>query len=459
MRRPATVTAALAAMCLVGFAACANQGAPPGGPVDVRPPVLVRTEPDTFATITDLGAPVRFHFDERISESVGGGELDDAVVVSPRTGDVRVRHGRRELTVEVEGGFRPGLLYRVTLQPVVRDMFGNQLRDPFELVFSTGGSASPTAVAGQAWNRTTGAPLSNALVQATGTDSVTYVSRADQEGIYVLRYLPEGSYDVTAFEDLDRDGVLDARETQGTAEALVQAGDTLLVDLAALPSDTTPAVLMATSALDSVTAILELDDYLDFDTPTSGVTVQIEGPDGTGPAVALLLHEREYTAYVETVSDSLQRLDSIDAAARAAAAPPAAAVPPDSGAVTDSAAAGGADPAAPATGQAVGAPSRRGPPPLGGVRGGARGRGPERPLPGRRLVALLASPLEVGVEYDVTVGGVTNINGVPGGGGEATLLLPPPEPDRNQADPDPDAPAAGDPARGGAPGANPGGGL
>jgi hypothetical protein len=459
MRCPATATAAIAAMCMVGFAACANQGAPPGGPVDVRPPVLLRTEPDTFATITDLNAPVRFHFDERISESVGGGELDDAVVVSPRTGDVRVRHGRRTLTVEVDGGFRPGLLYRVTLQPVVRDMFGNQLRDPFELVFSTGGSAPPTAVAGQAWNRTTGAPVDDALVQATSADSVTYVSRADQDGIYVLRYLPEGSYAVTAFEDLDRDGVLDARETQGTVEALVQTGDTILVDLAMLPSDTTGAVLMTASALDSVTAVLELDDYLDFDAPVSGITVQIEGPDGPGPAVARLLHEREYTAYVETVSDSLARLDSLDAAARAAAAPPTTDDPPDSAALADSAAAGGGAPAGQATVQAGGVPPRRGPPALGGARGGARGRGPERPLPGRRLVALLASPLEVDVEYDVTVSGVTNINGVSQGGGDATLLLPPPEPERTLPEPQPDGAPPGDAPPPAAPDTVPGAGL
>jgi hypothetical protein len=461
MRRPATATAALAAMGLVGFAACANQGAPPGGPVDVRPPVLVRTEPDTFATITDLDTPVRFHFDERISENISGGLLDDAVVVSPRTGDVRVRHGRRTLTVEVEGGFRPGLLYRVTLQPVVRDMFGNQLRDPFELVFSTGGSAPPTAVAGQAWNRTTGAPVADALVQATSADSVTYVSRADQEGIYVLRYLPEGSYDVTAFEDRDRDGALDARETQGTAAALVEAGDTLLVDVALLPSDTTPAVLMTASALDSVTAVLELDDYLDFDVPVADVTVQIVGPDGPGPAVARLFHEREYTAYVETVVDSLMRLDSLDAAARAAAAPPDAGIPADSAALADTAvvdtAAPPPSPAGQATGLAGGAPSRPRPPALDGVRGGARRGGPDRPLPGRRVVALLAAPLAVGIEYEVTVSGVVNINGVPEGGGEATLLLPPPEP--TPVEPALDGVPPADPPPGAAPNTTPGAGL
>ncbi|MGE0161212.1 MAG: Ig-like domain-containing protein [Gemmatimonadales bacterium] len=437
---------AFAATFLVGVAACANQGAPPGGPVDVRPPVLVRTDPDTFATLTDLDRPVRFYFDERISENVTGGTLDDAVTVSPRTGDVRVGHGRTSITVEVRGGFRPGLLYRVTLQPVIRDMFGNQLRDPFELVFSTGGSASPTAVAGQAWNRTTGAPLGGALVQAVSDDSLAYVSRADQEGIFVLRYLPDGPYRVTAFEDVDRDGVLDARETQGTENVVVAAGDTLLVDVGALPSDTTPAALLSASALDSVTVALELDDYVDFESPAADVTVRIDGPQGPGPSVARVYHEREYSEMVEAVVDSLLRLDSLDAAAQAAAAPPEPAAPPDSaGAVADTT--GGVAPTGPAgapqgaAGRGAGAarvPSRPAPPRLQSAGSRAPRGGPERPLPARRLVAVLESPLEVDVEYEVTLEGVVNVNGVPGGGGDATLVR------RAAPVPRPDAGAAGD---------------
>ncbi|HSM59997.1 MAG TPA: hypothetical protein VK849_04330, partial [Longimicrobiales bacterium] len=79
---------------------------------------MVRTEPDTLARVEAFRGPVRFHFDERISERVEGGSLDDAVLVSPRTGEVRVSHGRTDISVELSGGFRPGLVYRVTLLPV-----------------------------------------------------------------------------------------------------------------------------------------------------------------------------------------------------------------------------------------------------------------------------------------------------------------------------------------------------
>jgi hypothetical protein len=253
----------------------------------------------------------------------------------------------------------------------------------------------------------------------------------------VLRYLPEGAYRVTAFEDVDRDGVLDERETQGTEEVVVTTGDTLMVDVATLPSDTTPAALLSASALDSVTVALEFDDYLDFETSASDIDVRIDGPAGPGPAVTLVYHEREYSEMVETVVDSLLRLDSLDAVARAAAAPADTVTSADSAlAAPDSSAADSAAQRGPPGGQVGGrvrvaprprVPSRPAPPALTASRGAASGRGRERPIPARRLVAVLGSALDVDVEYDVTVSGVVNINGVGRGGGEATVVRRPPE--------------------------------
>lgn len=131
-------------MALVWGAACAQQGSPRGGPEDRRPPVVVSTTPDTFAIVPDFNGAIRFEFDERISEQVSGGTLDEAVIVSPRTGDLRVRHERRSIVIEVDGGFEPDRVYRVTLLPVIRDLFSNQMIDAFEIVFSTGPTPVPT---------------------------------------------------------------------------------------------------------------------------------------------------------------------------------------------------------------------------------------------------------------------------------------------------------------------------
>jgi len=428
--------------------------------------VIVRTEPEPFAVVEDLGGPIRFHFDERISEQISGGTLADAVSVSPRGGEVRVGHGSRTLSVEVEGGLRPGVVYRVALLPVIRDLFGNQLRDPFELVFSTGAEPTPTALAGEVWDRITGQGLANALVQAVGPDSLVYVARADAQGIFAFRYMPEGTFAVTAFDDANRDGEVGVREVQGNLPATLAVGDTLLVEVPVLPPDTAAAVLSRASLLDSVTVVLEFDDYLDPESDVSGVVVDLSRAEGGSPAVTRLFREHEYAAYVSQVRDSLSALapppappPAPDTAAAGVPTDTAAIVPPDSAAAgappPDTAVAGGPPPdttgagtpaaRAPAgRGGGVGGtgPAPGGPPALPGARGaGPGGRGgqagatpPGRVLPGRRLVALLEGPLEVLVEYQVRTSAVVNLNGLPGGGGEATLVRePPPVPEEEPA--------------------------
>ena len=476
----------MATTAVVLLVACAQQGAPTGGPDDRRPPVVIATTPDTFAVIPDFSGPIRFEFDERISERVSGGTLDDAVVISPRSGGVRVRHGRRSLVIEVDGGFEPNRVYRVTLQPVIRDLFNNQMRDQFELVFSTGPTPVPTTIAGIVYDRLTGRGAAGYEVRAIATegDSSLHLAMTDTGGVFALRFLPTqievngqraGRFRLTAFEDRDRDGIVDLMELQGGRVGLVAEGDTLYANIAVLQPDTTPAQITSVTALDSVTALIEFDDYLDPDFPLSGVIVTVLDEDSVSVAVARIFHEHEYVAYAEQVADSLAVLDSLDAVVRDAEAAEAAVldsiaraaldtasvadtvtiVDPDAEdpravepAVEDPAEADPAveDPAVedPAEAEPVaspparrvappglnGRPTARPRPPGPGVTPARETTGPggER-LPSRQIVALLAAALVANSPYQLVVSAVRNIAAVPLGGGSAALVLqPPPEP-------------------------------
>ena len=205
----------LAALTLSGLAACANPGSPPGGPLDRLPPQVVETVPDTFAIVEPFSDPIHIKFNERISERVAGGSLDRAVQVSPRTGVVRVRHRRDGLEVSVGGGFEAALVYRVTVLPVVNDMFGNSMSEAFEFVFSTGPPPVPNVLAGVVVDRITGGPTEGISVVAMAAgeeDGVQHVAQTDTAGIYALRYLPEGTYRVQAFEDVNRNDEADRQE-------------------------------------------------------------------------------------------------------------------------------------------------------------------------------------------------------------------------------------------------------
>lgn len=414
--------------------------------MDQRPPVVIHTEPDTFAVLLDLNGRLRFDFDERISESVTDGGLDAAVTVSPVTGDVRVSHGRSSLTVWLEGGFRPGLVYRITLLPVLSDLFGNRMRDAFEIVFSTGGDSVPTAtLAGEVWDRLSGVGINGAVVRAVGADSLVHLGRADDQGVFALRYLPAGDFVLTAFQDTDRDSDVGARESQGSAPASLASGDTLLVDIPLLAPDSTPAVAGVGRALDSVTIVVEFDDFLDPEVSSDQISVRLTLEGGEAPLLTRLYHEREYELFVDQVADSFARLDSLDAAERATTAAAVAAAAPDS--TVDSLTVAVTDPVADSVtvvvpDSVVVAPvveRRPLPPRLAGATGAQRP--PEgRTRPGRRIVGRLDTALEESVEYQLRVTTVVNINGLPGGGGDVTVVYEPPPADTLDLDAAGDAP-------------------
>ena len=416
--------------------------------------MVVATRPDTFAVLTEpFRGPVRFEFDERISERVASGTLDQAAVVSPRTGRVRVGHGRQSIEVNLDGGFRPGLVYRVTLLPVVRDLFNNQLMAPFEVVFSTGGAYNASAVAGTAWDRVTAdgvEALEVVAIAEEAGDSVPYVARTDTAGVYVFRYLPTGSYRVTAFQDRNRNGIVDPMELQGRAGFEVGGPDTLFVDVAVLQPDTTPPRLTRASVMDSLTLLLEFDDYLDPQVGAGSMGVTLTN-DSTGALVPMrVLHERDYVAWARQLADSFAALDSIEARARAEAA--LEEVPLGRDTLRPDTARGDTVrarvPRRPGVAPAPSRTTRPLPPALpvsasGGGRptpGARPGQGAEevlapdgRPLPSRRLVLRLDEFLPVSVKHTVFAGSVVNIAGTGGGGGETVVVREPPK-DTTKAD-------------------------
>ncbi len=220
-------------------------------------------------------------------------------------------------------------------------------------------------------------------------------------------------------------------EIQGTLAQTITGADTLFTDIPVLQPDTSPARVTRADLLDSATIVLTFDDFLDPTSPLPQVAVRPSSGRGGALGIQRIFSEPDYGAWVEQVRTSLARLDSMEAAAaeqaRALAARDTAA-PADTSQVTDTVEA--AVSRSPSQGAS---PSRPAPPPqlprLSDVRagvspdGGGLIEGPDgRPLPGRRLVVVVRGALVPDSTYQVTASGVDNVNGVPGGGGEAEVV-------------------------------------
>ncbi len=481
-RRLVRAALPVAAAAGVVVAGCARPGAPSGGPQDRRPPVVASVQPEPLSTIEPGDRTLRVRYNERISERPLRGTLADAVTVSPRTGEVVVSHEREGLDVELEGGFRAGLVYRVSIAPTVKDMFENPMAVPFEWVFSTGDSIRPNAVVGQVWDATTGVGVPDALVElrrvvagdegpALGTgapaDTFAYFARTDTLGIFALRYLPTGPVELFALQDLDGDGEEDFGEAVRRYRFQLAAADTVVLPpstLPLLPADTTWAVLEDAEILDSLTLRLEFDDFLDPTAPIEEVLVELTAAvDSTGavveaaqgavaPGIEQVFHEAGFVVWADSVAEAQDAAHAAAAAAAAAAgdqpdAPLPDTVPPDTvppdtlppdtlppGAVVAGAVVPDSTLEAGVEGEILDASAGE---------GAARPRTPDefareasqellpngRLVPQTTLVVRLAEPLPAGVPFDLRVERVINLSQLPGGGGTITIEREPPEPE------------------------------
>src|SRR5690606_2260541 len=105
---------------------------------------IASTSPTTDTTVAPSNTPVVIQFDERISQD----RIEEAVSVSPRTSPVEVRHGRSSIRVSLRNGWEADQIYQVTIHPVLRDLFGNALRDSETLIFSTGPEIPESSLSG-----------------------------------------------------------------------------------------------------------------------------------------------------------------------------------------------------------------------------------------------------------------------------------------------------------------------
>jgi hypothetical protein len=406
VRATPVVRAAVLVCVLASGVSCARPFAPPGGERDVNAPRLLSTTPEPLAVIAAGAGPVVFRFNERISER---GFSETLVSVSPLDSALRVDRSGSEVRVRIDGGWRANRVYRVVLLPGIRDLFGNERREPVELVFSTGAPVGNTALAGIVIDRLTGRPARQGVVDATHTtERARYTAIADSSGFYSLRYLPIGEYDVRAYDDHNGNRRRDFLEPvdSGHPASFQQPTDTVALIFTVLSPDTTAPRVMSARAIDSLHVRIEIDDYFDPYGPGS-ISADVHWmPDS-------VRYAGSSRVVPEPVFNEEQRAASAAAADTIAAADTAAvvAVPTD---------------VVPQTGQVPDAAEM---------------------LPQREFVVMLDRPLVPG-SYTITVSGVINLQGIAGGGiarFDVAAPAPPPEPPPEPGTPPVQVPAPAPP--------------
>ncbi len=387
------------------LAACANQGAPPGGPPDTAPPSIVTVRPESGAVVPGWKDDALIQFDEVIDEmpGTGGGRggggaggitgLARQVVLSPVVGDVHVSWGRTRIRVKPKEGWKPGRIYHLELLPGIVDLRRNVLKTGRLVVFSTGPAIGHATLTGTALQWVEQRILAGGLIEAVPLpDSVGYLTFADSAGWFHLDALPSGRYAVYATADQNSNRRRDRREAYDSA--LVALDSTATVTLFAFAHDTAGPRLRVATAVDSVTVRLEFSQALTAGGPLDTGRVRVlQLPDSAPVSIAAIFTPVQY--------------DSLRAAERKAAKP-------DSGTTRrDSAAARARDTTRVEGG---GAP---------GAAGAAEVRRllSKRPVPFDKVVLRFPSALAPETRYVIRVHGAVNLNGA-AGDGQVVVLTP-----------------------------------
>jgi uncharacterized protein (DUF2141 family) len=195
---------------------CAKQGIPPGGPEDLRGPIVLSTYPTPDSTGVSRDIKPTFQFDEWVDRA----SVVAATFISPfPEGTMRFKWRGKKLRLEFPEPLRENVTHVITLGTGIKDMRGNSLASAYTLAFATGDHLDRAAISGRIFED---ADLTGTQVWAydlsltpqpdpreIGPD---YVTQAEESGEFELTHLKEGSYRIFAINDRRRNRRWDPNE-------------------------------------------------------------------------------------------------------------------------------------------------------------------------------------------------------------------------------------------------------
>ena len=299
----ASLTAGVAGLCVAAFFAiesCAYVAAPPGGPADSIPPMVILVEPDSFSVNPGFDDDVRFEFDESISER----GIEGSVVLYPFEARPSVKKGKRELKIRPRQGWIDDRIYHVRVNPTIQDLFNNRIIEPLTYTFSTGLPIPDNGVQGVVTDRITGQPHRTGRIDMVKMpDTLRYGSVTDTAGTFSLSALPLGDYLAIGYEDVNGNQRADEFDRSDTLEVALAADNVLNLDFQVFRHDTLPPQLAVTTAVDTITVELQFNSYIDPDSPLSVTDVAMYGAvDTVAVPIDTVLHAWEYAIWRDSVA-------------------------------------------------------------------------------------------------------------------------------------------------------------
>ncbi|WP_159019004.1 Ig-like domain-containing protein [Algibacter sp. L3A6] len=206
----------LAAVIGLIFINCANRGTPDGGPKDVTPPVIVKTEPANLTT-NFKGNEIKIYFDEYVKMK----DLNKQLIISPPMKNqpeiTPMGTASKYITIKIHDTLKPNTTYAFNFGNSIQDNNEGNPYPYYRYVFSTGSYIDSLNVKGSVVDAIKPKPdtfVSVMLyeVDSTFTDSIVYketpkyiTNTLDSVTTFSVDNIKAGKYMLLALKDANSD--------------------------------------------------------------------------------------------------------------------------------------------------------------------------------------------------------------------------------------------------------------
>jgi len=197
-------------------AGCAKQSMPSGGPRDVEPPVVLKSEPAAGSTMFSKDK-VEITFDEYFTLD----RVNEKFLVSPPMGlKPKISTKNKTLLIEFKEKLKDSTTYALNFQDIIRDLNEGNPIPNFQFAFSTGKVLDSLSVTGNVVGAFNLEALKNVLVvlYSSREDSAPrkmlpdYVTLADPNGYFRINNVKAGIYKLYALADSNSNNRYDPKD-------------------------------------------------------------------------------------------------------------------------------------------------------------------------------------------------------------------------------------------------------
>jgi uncharacterized protein (DUF2141 family) len=205
----------IAFTCAVMLWGCAKQTNPTGGPKDEDPPVLIRSTPENRQT-RYRGQTIELVFNEYVQVN---NAREQIIIVPPAGKKFEALAKKNKVIVKLNASLQENTTYTINFREAIQDLSERNPARNLKLAFSTGTYIDSLVVEGTVYDLLKGAPSENFTVAvAPFSDTLTIFRHAAQfftltnkEGKYSIENLRPGNYLLYAFQDKNKNLIVDSR--------------------------------------------------------------------------------------------------------------------------------------------------------------------------------------------------------------------------------------------------------